>query len=67
MKKQPLLKDKIFERIEDSFTFKQDIFRLLNIEKDEEMTELLNAITEFVNQNYIPKTNDLHHPTINTK
>lgn len=66
MKNQPLLKDQIFERIEDSFTFKQDIFRLLNIDKDEEMTELLDIITEFVNQNYT-FNNDLHNSTINPK
>lgn len=68
---QPLLKDILFEKVENSHALKTDIFYAIveNIELDPEKdskpvsdaaNEIISLITEFVNQNYTPKTNEIN-------
>lgn len=52
---EKLLKDVHFETVENSYSFRQDLFNMLNVEKDEELTKILDLIANFVNQNYTPK------------
>jgi hypothetical protein len=51
---QPL-KELIFEKVEDSYTFKKDLEKF----NSTSTPELLAVIAEFVNQNYTPKKNKL--------
>jgi len=50
--KEPL-KELIHEKVEDSYTFKEDLKRAHSLE------EKLRVVAEFVNQNYTPKPNKL--------
>lgn len=49
MKNKPLLKDELFETVENSYTFKQDLKDAIH---DFDLT--LKIIATFVNQNYTP-------------
>ncbi|HXP51666.1 MAG TPA: hypothetical protein VN922_17040 [Bacteroidia bacterium] len=49
---QPL-KELIFEKVEDSYTFKYDLKQFST------SPELIKLIAEFVNLNYTPKTNKI--------
>jgi hypothetical protein len=49
MKNQKLLKDVLFETVENSYTFKEDL------KGHHTPDRLLKIIADFVNQNYTPK------------